>query len=120
MTVPGDVAAEGGEVVESRLEIAAPDGYRLGAVLFARADLRNPVDAVVFNAGGGLSSLRYRHFLRFLALQGLPVLAYDYRGVGISRPASWRNFDAGIEDWCELDQASAIEAMRARFPAARL
>jgi predicted alpha/beta hydrolase len=117
--VPGDVA-ESVEVFESRLEIAAPDGYRLGAVLFARADAVDPADAVVFNAGGGLSSLRYRHFLRFLAREGLPVLAYDYRGVGMSRPASWRGFDAGIEDWCELDQVSAIEAVHVRFPAARL
>mgnify|MGYP003414636933 CR=1 FL=1 len=92
MNVPGEVPAEVVDVVESRLEIAAPDGYRLGAVLFARADLRNPVDAVVFNAGGGLSSLRYRHFLRFLAREGLPVLTYDYRGVGMSRPASWRSW----------------------------
>jgi predicted alpha/beta hydrolase len=120
LTVLGEVAAEGVEVVESRLEIAAPDGYRLGALLFVRADLGDPTDAVVFNAGGGLSSLRYHHFLRFLARQGLPVLAYDYRGVGMSRPSSWRNFDAGIEDWCELDQVSAIEALRRRFPAARL
>jgi predicted alpha/beta hydrolase len=120
LTVLGDVAVEGVEVVESRLEIATPDGYRLGALLFARADLCDPASAVVFNAGGGLSSLRYRHFLRFLARQGLPVLAYDYRGVGMSRPSSWRNCDAGIEDWCELDQVSAIEAIRARFPAARL
>lgn len=120
MNVAGDVAAEPVEVVESRLEIAAPDGYRLGALLFARTDLRDPADAVVFNAGGGLSSLRYRHFLRFLARQGLPVLAYDYRGVGMSRPASWRDFDAGIEDWCELDQASATEALRARYPKARM
>jgi predicted alpha/beta hydrolase len=120
VAVPGDVAADGSEVVESRLEITAPDGYRLGALLVARANLCDPADAVVFNAGGGLSSLRYRHFLRFLARQGLPVLAYDYRGVGMSRPASWRNFDAGIEDWCELDQVSAIEALRTRYPAARL
>jgi predicted alpha/beta hydrolase len=120
MIVPGEVPAEDVAVVETRLEIAAPDGYRLGAQLFARADLRDPADAVVFNAGGGLSSLRYRHFLRFLARQGMPVLAYDYRGVGISRPINWRGFDAGIEDWCELDQVGAIEAMRARFPAARL
>jgi predicted alpha/beta hydrolase len=120
VSAPGEVPAEEVAIVETRLEIAAPDGYHLGAQLYARADLRDPVDAVVFNAGGGLSSLRYRHFLRFLARQGMPVLAYDYRGVGMSRPASWRGFDAGIEDWCELDQVGAIEAMRARFPAARL
>jgi predicted alpha/beta hydrolase len=80
----------------------------------------NPGAPVVFNAGGGLSSLRYRHFLRFVAGEGIPVLAYDYRGVGMSRPDRWRGFDAGIEDWCELDQSSAIEALRTRFPEARL
>jgi predicted alpha/beta hydrolase len=116
----GDGAAGATEVVESRLAVTAPDGYGLGAVLFARTDVRDPANAVVFNAGGGLSSLRYRHFLRFLASQGMPVLAYDYRGVGLSRPANWRGFDAGIEDWCELDHASAVMAMRTRFPRARL
>jgi len=113
-------AEEAVEVVESRLEIAAPDGYRLGAVLYVPTDRSTPADAVVFNAGGGLSSLRYRHFLRFLAGQGLPVLAYDYRGVGMSRPARWRDFDAGIEEWCELDHVSAVETLRAQFPGARL
>ena len=113
------VAAADG-VVESRIEVTAPDGYAIGAVLYEREEAAEPADAVVFNAGGGLSSLRYRHFLRFLAREGLPVLAYDYRGVGMSRPARWRGFDAGIEDWCELDHVAAIEAMRARFPRARL
>jgi predicted alpha/beta hydrolase len=120
MNVPGGAGVGADEVVESRLEIAAPDGYRLGAVMFTRANIGAPADAVVFNAGGGLSSLRYRHFLRFVAGEGIPVLAYDYRGVGMSRPDRWRGFDAGIEDWCELDQSSAIEALRTRFPEARL
>jgi len=117
MSAPA-AAADG--VVESRIEVTASDGYAIGAVLYEREETPEPADAVVFNAGGGLSSLRYRHFLRFLAREGLPVLAYDYRGVGMSRPAHWRGFDAGIEDWCELDHVAAIEAMRARFPRARL
>ena len=108
------------DVEESRLEIGARDGYLLGATLYVRAGHGDPTDAVVFNAGGGLSTVRYRYFLRFLAAEGFPVLAYDYRGVGMSRPASWRGFDAGIEDWAEFDQAGAIDALRARFPAARL
>jgi predicted alpha/beta hydrolase len=108
------------DVEESRLEIAARDGYRLGATLYMRAGSGDPADAVVFNAGGGLSTVRYRHFLRYLAAEGFPVLAYDYRGVGMSSPASRREFDAGIEDWTEFDQAGAIDALRARFPAARM
>jgi predicted alpha/beta hydrolase len=108
------------DVEEKRLEIAARDGYRLGATLYVRAKQGDPANAVVFNAGGGLSTVRYRFFLRYLAAEGFPVLAYDYRGVGISSPASWRGFDAGIEDWTEFDQAGAIDALRARYPAARL
>jgi predicted alpha/beta hydrolase len=107
-------------VEENRLEISARDGYRLGATVYMRTGQGDPADAVVFNAGGGLSTVRYRYFLRYLAAEGFPVLAYDYRGVGMSSPASWRDFDAGIEDWTEFDQAGAIDALRARFPAARL
>jgi predicted alpha/beta hydrolase len=120
MSAPAAAAAAVDGVVEQRLELTAPDGYAIGAVLYDSGHAREPADAVVFNAGGGLSSLRYRHFLRFLAREGLPVLAYDYRGVGMSRPARWRGFDAGIEDWCEFDHVAAIEAMRGRFPRARL
>lgn len=120
MNAPSSARVEVDEVIEYRFAVTASDGYRLGAVMYACADLGAPADAVVFNAGGGLSSLRYRHFLRFLASERIPVLAYDYRGVGMSRPARWKGFDAGIEDWCEFDQASAIEALRSRFPGARL
>ena len=108
------------DVEESRLEITARDGHQLGATLYMRAKQGAAVDAVVFNGGGGLSTVRYRYFLRYLAAEGYPVLAYDYRGVGMSIPSSWRGFDAGIEDWAEFDQAGAIDALRARFPAARL
>jgi predicted alpha/beta hydrolase len=108
------------DVEERRLEIAARDGHRLGATLYMRAKQGDPANAVVFNAGGGLSTVRYRYFLRYLAAEGIPVLAYDYRGVGMSIPPSWRGFDAGIEDWTEFDQAGAIDALRARFPTARL
>jgi predicted alpha/beta hydrolase len=117
---PGAAVAAEDAIVESRLEIVAADGFRLGAVLYARAGDASPEHAAVFNAGGGLSSLRYRHFLRFLAAEGIPVLAYDYRGVGMSRPPRWRGFDAGIEDWCEFDHVAAIEALRARYPRAHL
>jgi len=75
---------------------------------------------VLFNAGGGLAIRRYRHFLRYLASEGFPVLAYDYRGVGSNRPTRLRGFDAGLEDWAEFDHAGAIDDIRTRYPNARL
>ena len=120
LNVPMETVGNPIDIEERRLEIAARDGFRLGATLYMRVGQGDPADAVVFNAGGGLSTVRYRYFLRYLAAQGFPVLAYDYRGVGMSAPRSWRGFDAGIEDWAEFDQVGAIDALRARFPGARL
>jgi predicted alpha/beta hydrolase len=115
-----DVIALDAAVGEERLVVTARDGYRLGATLYARTDGGAPRDAAVFNGGGGLAHARYRHFLRYVAAEGVPVLAYDYRGVGASRPKRLRGFEAGLEDWAELDHAAAIDALATRWPAARL
>jgi predicted alpha/beta hydrolase len=105
-------------VREERLAVQARDGYRLGATLYRR-DEDSPV-AVVFNGGGGLASIRYRHFLRFLASRGFAVLAYDYRGVGASRPVRLRGFVAGLDDWAALDHSAAIDLALERFRGARI
>jgi predicted alpha/beta hydrolase len=108
------------DVAEEPVELRARDGYKLAATLFRRSGQRDPADVVVFNAGGGLSSARYLNFVRFLAAEGFPTLAYDYRGVGRSRPAALRGFDAGLEDWAEYDQAGAVDHLRALHPQARI
>jgi predicted alpha/beta hydrolase len=107
-------------VVEEPVVVSARDGYRLAATLYRGAGDDAPDDVVVFNGGAGLAIDRYRHFLRFVAASGVPVLAYDYRGVGASRPARLRGFDAGFDDWADLDHPAAIEFVAARFPGARL
>ena len=120
MNAPIEPAAYEAPVEEATLSIPARDGFLLGARLFRREGQADAPDAAVFASGGGLSVVRYRHFLRYLAAEGIPVLAYDYRGVGLSRPARLRGFVAGLEDWAELDQAGAIDATRERYPAARV
>lgn len=113
-----EAAGQAEFVGERRLEFAARDGFLLRGTLYLREDATCPTDVVVFNPGCGLRHSRFREFLRFLAREGIPVLAYDYRGVGISTTS--RQFDAGIEDWIELDQAAAIQLALTRFPQARI
>ncbi|HVF64621.1 MAG TPA: alpha/beta fold hydrolase [Casimicrobiaceae bacterium] len=105
--------------VEARsYNITARDGYSLGATLF-RSRTATDVDRIaIFNTGGGLAARRYVHFHHHLAAGGLPVVAYDYRGVGASRPVRLRGFTAGLEDWADLDQAGVIDDTLARFPGA--
>lgn len=119
MNPPDETPRHVAEVDEHPLRIPARDGYLLGATFYRRAD-HDANDVVIFNAGGGLAARRYAHFLRYLAREGFPVIAYDYRGVGASRPARLRGFVAGLEDWAELDQAGVIDYAHERFPCARL
>lgn len=102
------------------LRIRALDGYELGAVLYAARSGAAPQRAAVLHGGAGIPAQRYRHFARFLARSGVPVLTYDYRGIGLSRPGALPGFRSAIEDWAEYDCSAAIGWMRERFAQAEL
>ena len=74
----------------------------------------------VVPCGAGIPAARYVRFADFLAERGIPTLTYDYRGVGLSRPASLRDFPATLEDWAQYDCAAAIGWLRSRFPQAEI
>jgi predicted alpha/beta hydrolase len=120
VNAPLDTPAREASVEERAIEFPAHDGYTIAGTIFRRVDDYDPDDVLIFSTGAGLAVRRYRHFLRFLASRGYPVLAYDYRGVGGSRPHRLRGFKAGLEDWTEFDHAGAIDDMRTRYPRALL
>jgi len=99
-----------------QLRLRAADGYEIGAVFYAALRPRAPRRVAVLHGGAGIPALRYRRFATFLAEWGIPVLTYDYRGIGLSRPPALRGFQATIEDWAEYDAAAAIAWVRERFP----
>lgn len=99
-----------------QLRLRAADGYEIGAVFYAALRPRAPRRVAVLHGGAGIPALRYRRFATFLAEWGIPVLTYDYRGIGLSRPSALRGFQATIEDWAEYDAAAAIAWLRQRFP----
>lgn len=105
---------------ERPLRIRALDGYELGAVLYSVSAGAAPRRAVVLHGGSGIPAQRYCHFARFLARSGVPALTYDYRGIGLSRPATLRGFRSVIEDWAEYDCSAAISWLRGHFPRVEL
>lgn len=106
------------EVTQVRLR--ALDGYELRAALYVPHIGQPPRRVAVLHCGAGIPAARYRRFARFLAEAGMPVLTYDYRGIGRSRPERLRGFRAGIEDWAEYDCAGAIAWLRERYPGAEM
>lgn len=107
-------------VSESPVCFPALDGYPLGGTLFVPNNLKVVPIAGVLSCGGGILAARYRNFARYLAANGVPILTYDYRGIGNSRPTSLRGFKAVAEDWSELDCGGAIAYVRSRFIRANL
>jgi predicted alpha/beta hydrolase len=116
--VPSDFAAESrpGEAIRIR----ALDGHELGGVHFSSPHAVAPKAAAVFAGGGGIRASVYRRFAAYLGAAGIPVLTFDYRGIGTSRPARLRGFAATAEDWSEWDCGGAIAWLRARYPSAEL
>lgn len=50
----------------------------------------------------------YKKFAKFLAMEGLQVYSYDYRGIGGSRPKSLKDFKANVQDWGAIDMESMV------------
>jgi predicted alpha/beta hydrolase len=111
-----DAAADSVPVDGKAVRLRAADGCEIGAVFYPALRPRAHRRVAILHCGGGIPALRYRRFARFLAEFGIPVLTYDYRGIGLSRPPSLRGFAASTEDWMEYDSAAAIAWLRERFP----
>ena len=103
-----------------QMKFSALDGYELGGVHFESAYEFEPTIAVIIAGGGGIPAMHYRYFAAYLASSGIPVLTFDYRGIGMSRPKRLRGFEASAEDWSEWDCGGAIAWMRRHYPRAKL
>lgn len=101
------------------VRIPAHDGYELGGLLCSVPG-EKAERVVVLHPGAGIRSISYRRFALFLAQSGIPVLLYDYRGIGMSRPRVLRGFRATVEDWAEYDCTGAIAWLQQRFPGASI
>ena len=91
------------------LPLAAADGFRLMALRYAAQG--RPRGHLVVAGATGVPQGFYRRFAQHAAAQGFHVLTLDYRGIGLSRPASLRGFEMDYLDWARLDLAAAVDAV---------
>ncbi|WP_421699159.1 alpha/beta fold hydrolase [Ancylobacter sp.] len=96
--------------------IPCQDGVSLGGHIWAAAP--GPVQgAVVINPATGVAARYYHRYARFLAGHGFEVLTFDYRGIGLSRPARLRGCRYRWHDWGERDVDAALGFLAARTAA---
>lgn len=87
--------------------IASRDGYPLGGAVFRPSESSERI--VVVNAATAVPHRFYRHFAAGLAEAGFTAVTWDYRGIGDSRPAELRGFEARARDWVLSDMAGVID-----------
>lgn len=112
--------AQPNPITETTIQFPALDGYSLGATHFVPPGSGPFSRVVLVSSGYGIPATLYARFARFLAAEGIPVLTYDYRGIGASRPPNLRGFEAVAEDWSEFDCGGAVAFLRSRYPDAEL
>ncbi|HEX7817492.1 serine aminopeptidase domain-containing protein [Dyella sp.] len=89
------------------VSIVCNDGVLLGGHLWRSAG-DHPAGMVVINPATGVLARYYHYYARFLAAEGFDVLTYDYRGIGLSRPARLRGCGYRWRDWGRLDFDAVI------------
>jgi predicted alpha/beta hydrolase len=94
------------------VEIAAQDGYRLGATLFLPE--RPAGRAVSIQPATGVPQQYYGRFAAYLAQRGFIVLTFDYRGIGRSLHGKVSQSKASMRDWGTLDAPAAFDFLESR------
>jgi predicted alpha/beta hydrolase len=101
------------------ITIPARDGFSLAATRYEPDS--NPTNTIVtINSATAVPQRYYKPFATFLANLGYAAITYDYRGIGDSRPASLRGFQATSTDWALLDMAGVVDWAQATYQPQRL
>ncbi len=102
-------------IQQQTLQIAARDGYQLGATHFSNRQSDSPSPGViVFNAATATPQAFYFRCARFFAEQGFDVYTYDYRGIGQSAPATLRGFEAMMHTLAKDDIPGVLDFVKTR------
>jgi predicted alpha/beta hydrolase len=100
------------------VEFPARDGFRLAGTMFRPSTPNRR--AVLIQAAAGVRQEFYGKFAAYLALRGMSVLTFDYRGIGRSRPPSLRGFRARMLDWADKDIPGALDYLARATQGARM
>ena len=69
-----------------KIVLTARDGYALTALRYAAQS--TPRGHLIVAGATGVPQLFYKNFAAFASARGYTVLTLDYRGIGLSKPAS--------------------------------
>lgn len=96
-----------------KLELITKDQVSLAVHLF-RPEKSNG-KLLLINSATGVKQQVYFSFARFFAEHGFTVIAYDYRGIGLSKPDNMKGFRASMRIWGSEDYKTITQYIKAEF-----
>ncbi|TMP38751.1 alpha/beta hydrolase family protein [Pseudoalteromonas rubra] len=96
------------------ITIQTQDGIALSATLYLPD---KPITGgVVINSATAVKQTYYQAFATFMAQQGFAVITYDYRGIGKSAIANFRDPRLTMHAWGAFDFAAIIDWTQTHYP----
>ncbi|HXG31142.1 MAG TPA: alpha/beta fold hydrolase [Thermodesulfobacteriota bacterium] len=96
--------------------LEAEDGFKIKGFSWRHSkEWLDGRPVVIINPATSVRCRYYFRFAVFLFEHGFDVIAYDYRGIGESRPETLRGFNAGWLDWGSLDFNAVLRYAEGSF-----
>lgn len=96
-----------------RITILTEDHYSLSAHLFEPKKTNGKL--LLINSATGVKQQIYFSFAQFFSEQGVTVITYDYRGIGLSKPDKMKGFEASMRIWGTKDYKALTNYIKTNF-----
>lgn len=95
-------------------QIETSDKFLIAVTSFGENNSTNKI--IVISSAIGVPQKFYTKFATYLANKGYLVFTYDYRGIGQSKPKSFKGFQAEFIDWADKDFMAISQYIEEMYP----
>lgn len=101
-------------ITMKELTLNTPDHIPLSVKVF-EPEISNG-KLLLINSATGVKQQIYFSFAKYLSENGFTVITYDYRGIGESKPAKMRGFNASMRIWGAVDFKTLTDFIQKEYP----
>jgi len=95
------------------LKLTASDQFPITAHIFLPEKSNGRL--LLINSATGVRQQLYFSFARYFSQKGFTVITYDYRGIGLSKPARMKGFKASMRIWGAVDYKAVTDYIKIHF-----
>lgn len=95
------------------LKLTTSDQFSVTAHVFLPGTSNGKL--LLINSATGVKQQLYFSFASYFVQKGFTVITYDYRGIGLSKPARMKGFKASMRIWGSVDYKAVTDYIKIHF-----